>query len=134
MTVREAILPTVFSKAMCKQPRARAVAQPKGAGISQEAGKTWQSLPARRCQQRCTPLDATSEGPRTETAVPSLGQELPSCASPWGAQSGVLGKAFPNQSVLVSTPGMDTLHHAVELMETGEFKPWTHYIDCGFLS
>lgn len=97
VTEREAILLTVCSKAPCKQPRARAVTQPKGAASSQEARKSWQRLPAGKCQWRRVRLDATAEGLRTETAAPRLGPELPSCASPVPGSpgGGSWGRPFP---------------------------------------
>lgn len=134
MTAREAILLTVCSKTPWKQPRARAVTQPKGTGISQEAGKTWPSLPAKRCQQRCVPLDATSEGPGTETAVPRLGQELPSCVPSHGDPNLGPGEGLSQPESAGFHTREDTLHHAVKLMERRELKPWMHCIDCGFLS
>ena len=84
---------------------AEAATQPKGTGLSQEAGKTWLSLPAKRCQQRCVPLDAMSEGPEPKLLSPGLARSSLAVCLPMGTPIWVLGKAFPNQSVLVSTPG-----------------------------
>ena len=103
---------------------AEAATQPKGTGLSQEAGKTWLSLPAKRCQQRCVPLDAMSEGPRTEIAVPRLGQELPSCVPSHGDPNLGPGEGLSQPECASFHTREDTLHHSVKLMERRELKHW----------
>ena len=92
-----------------------------------EAGKTWPSLPAKRCQQRCVPLDAMFEGPRTKIAVPRLGQELPSCVPSHGDPNLGPGEGLSQPECAGFHTREDTLHHAVKLMERWELKHWMHY-------
>lgn len=126
MTVRETILLTVRSKEPWKQPRIRAVTQPKGTGINQEAKKTWPRSSSQKMLTGVCTSECYVHRSQNRDLVPSLARSslhVPPMKSP------VCG---PGEG-LSKPECADTLCHVVDVPERREFKHWTHHTDSGFL-